>query len=489
MKAKAIVIAGWLVFSGIVMPAVAAPPAKLALTGARIIPVVGDDIPSGTILIEHGVITAIGEKVSVPYDAMEIDVSGKVLFPGMIDVHSSRGLDVANENFSVSPFLDVYDAIDPSRRFFENALRDGFSAVHVIVGNNCVIGGLSRVVRPIGLTPDEMTFHTPTALKLSVAPKHGWDRMRQMAELRETFLELKDYLGNLAEEKYEKSLEDKDEEIDVGPDEARERGEKLIRPEDYDDKHRNLIKLTRGDLDAFVYCGTASDISRAKTIAEENGFLKHMTLVLGVDCFKAVAELKSLKRPVVLDPQLLYRERDPITGKIRETFVPKVFADARVRFALQPMSSGSLAERYLNYQAARCVRAGVSRKKALRAITINPAKALGLEKRIGSLEVGKVADIVVFSGDPLDFNTWVEKVYIDGIKAYDREEDARLKELLGQERNRLSKSDKGGDENEETEKSESEEPAKAVGNKQEDGTDKKSDDSKSTITTEDQPSD
>ncbi|MHC4406571.1 MAG: hypothetical protein ACYTG0_43655 [Planctomycetota bacterium] len=92
----------------------AAPPAKLALEGARIIPVVGAEIAKGTLLIEHGQITAVGEKVEIPYDAVAVDVSGKVLFPGMIAPHSSDGLDRANESLPVTPYLDVYDAMDPS---------------------------------------------------------------------------------------------------------------------------------------------------------------------------------------------------------------------------------------------------------------------------------------------------------------------------------------------------------------------------------------
>ena len=413
--------------------ALAIPPAKVALKGARIIPVVGDDIAVGTLLIENGRITAIGEKVDVPYDAMVVDVSGKVLMPGMIDAHSSRGLDVPNENLPVTPFLDVYDAIDPSKLYFEDALRDGVTSVHVVVGNNCVIGSVSRVVHPIGLTPDEMTLQPAAALKFSVAPKRGWDRMAQMATFRETFRELDEYLENLAEKKYEESVEKKDEKIDVGPDEARKRGRELIKTEDYDDEHRILVKLTRGAFGAIIYAGVASDVSRAVALAGDHGFADRSTFVVGPDCYKAVDELKATGRPVVLDSELLYRERDPVSGDVKETFVPKVYADAGVEFSLLPSSDNSLAERYLNYQAARCVRYGLSRKLALESITINPARAIGVADRVGSLEVGKIANVVVMSGDPLDFNSWVESVYINGISAYDRDKDVRLKQLLGEE--------------------------------------------------------
>ena len=431
---KTSVVFSWLIpVASVATVFASGPPAKLALQGARIIPVVGDELASGTILIEHGKITAVGEEVDIPYDAMVVDVSGKVLFPGMVDAHSARALDRFNENLPVTPFLDVYDALDPSKVYFEDALRDGVTSVHVIVGNNCVIGGLSRVVNPIGLSPDEMTIAAPVAMKLSVAPKRRSDRMVQMATLRETFLELADYLERLAEKKYEESLEEKGELLEVGPEEARKLGKDLIGPDDYDDKHRSLIKLTSGKLLAFVYCETAGDVAHAITLAKENGFFDRMTLVLGPDCFKAIDEIKASKRPVILDSELIYRERDPLTGKIRETFVPKVFSDARVKFSLLPSPTSSLAERYLNYQAARCVRHGIRRKKALKSITLNPARAAGVGDRVGSLTVGKSADIVVFSGDPLDFNSWVEQVYIRGILAYDRKDDVRLKRLLGDE--------------------------------------------------------
>lgn len=413
----------------------AAPPAKVALVGGRIIPVVGEETPKGTLLIENGRIAAVGAEVSIPYDAVEVDVSGKVLFPGMIDPHSADGLDVPNESLPVVPFLDVYDALDPSRLFFENSLRDGVTSVHVIQANDCVIGGLSRVVRPIGLSIADMTVRERAAIKLSTTPKRGYDRMVQMATLRETFLELDDYLERLAEQRYEEELKKKDKEIEVGPAEARKLGRELIRPEDYDDKHANLVALRDGKLDAWVYAGAATDVGPAMDLAKKHGFFDKLVLVLGPQGFKAIGELQAARRPVVLDRELVYRERDPISGELEETFVPRKFADAGLTFALQPAGDLSLAERYLNYQAARCVRHGVPRQTALEAITLNPARMIGLGDQLGSLEVGKVANVVVFSGDPLDFQSWVELVYVDGILAYDRTKDVRLKELLGTERN------------------------------------------------------
>lgn len=422
-------------FGAVVVPTMAAPPpAKVALTGGRIIPVVGPSIEKGTILIEHGMITAIGTDVSIPYDATEIEVDGKVLFPGMIDPHSARGLDVTNENIPVAPFLDVYDAIDPSRLFFEDSLRDGVTTVHVMQGENCVIGGLSRVVRPIGRTIASMTVEASVALKICVSPRRGSDRMVQRATLRDTFLELDGYLERVAEAKYEKSLADKGEKLTVGPAEARRLGKPLLTDADYDDAHLNLVRLREGRLAAWLYCGAATDVGPAIEIARQQGFLDRAVFVLDGDAYRAAPELAGVKRPVVLGPELVDRWEDRMTGEWREVFIPRVIADAGLVFALQPHPDSSLAERYLNYQAARLVREGIPRERALASITIDAARTLGLETRLGSLEVGKVANVLVLSDDPLEFTSWVERVYIDGVLAYDRSRDPRLRELFEGER-------------------------------------------------------
>ena len=420
------------------------PPEKVAITGGKVIPVVGAPIDKGTILIERGQIVAVGADIEIPYDSRVFNVAGKVVFPGMIDVHTARGLDIQNEPRPVTPQLDAADALDPSQLFFEDCLRLGITTVHVIPSNNTVIGGLGRVVRPIGLSVAEMTVADGAFLKIAITPRAGFDRMLQMATLRETFAELDDYLAKVAEKRYEDKLKEDDKKIDVGPAEARKRGRELIRAEDIDDQHRNVLRLRGGQirvadqdgptlfkpLGAYVYCGNAMDVGLAVKLAKDNTFFERMVLVLGGECFKASAELKQAARPVVLPQDLLYRETDPLTGDVRETFVPKKIYEAGLLFALVPGPDDSYAERMLTYQAARCVRSGIPRDEALKAITLNPAKMLRLEKQLGSIESGKDANLVIFSGDPLDFSSVVEQVFISGIPAYDRTKDARLQRLL-----------------------------------------------------------
>ncbi|MBK9120127.1 MAG: amidohydrolase family protein [Phycisphaerales bacterium] len=420
------------------------PPERVALTGGKIIPIVGVPIERGTVLIEHGRIVAVGAEVEIPYDARVFDLRGKVVLPGMINAHTWRGLDIPNEQRPVVPQLDAYDALDPSQLFFEDCLRLGHTVVHVIPANNTVIGGMGQVVRPIGLTVPEMTLDDGQFLKMSVTPRPGFDRMMQMALLRETFLELDDALAQLAERRYEEQLKEEEKEIEVGPAEARRRGLPLIRAEDLEDRYRNLVRLRGGrvrvdeqesatllpPLGAFMYCGDAMDVAPAVEFARKHGFLERTVLVLGGETFKAIADVRNSGCDLVMPEELTYREVDPLTGHISETFVPRVFFDAGLKFALVPGQDDSFPERMLVYRAAQCVRHGIPRDVALRAITLHPAEVLGLGQRFGSIEPGKDAHLVVFSGDPLDFDSVVEQVFIQGIPAYDRAKDVRLQRLI-----------------------------------------------------------
>lgn len=411
------------------------PPSKIALSGARIIPIVGDEIESGTIVIDRGRITAVGAtgEVDIPFDAMEMDLEGMVIMPGFIHAATSSPLDRANESLPVTPYLDVSDAIDPSSLFFEQALRSGFTAMHAMQGSNTVIGGVSRLVRPIGLSMDEMSIRGDLAIVVSTSPRSGFDRMGQIATLREAFFDLDAAIDSLAESRYEEEQERKGEDVDVSPAEARDLGRELIRDEDYSDGVYNLVRMRRGDLSPWVYTGAAMDVAPAIEVMDSQDVLSNSVFLIGGDAHKAVSQIAGTERPVVIGPDLTYRERDPITGRLTETFVPKAFHDAGVLFAMLPNESGAFAERYPTFNAAQCVRNGIPRQAALEAITINPARILGVEDQYGSIETGKTANLVVLSGDPLDFNSWVEKSFIDGILAYDREKDTRLGELLRSE--------------------------------------------------------
>ena len=414
----------------------AAAQSVVALRGGRIVPVAGEEIAEGTLLIKDGKVAALGPvaAVQVPFDAKVIDVKGKVLFPGYVYAHTATGLDRPNESLPVTPFLDVKDALDPSTWALEDLLREGVTTLHVIHAEDTAIGALSRVVRPMGLTPDEMTLRGPGGLKLYVGARQGWDRVRQRAQLREAFAALEDHLEQVAERRFgEEEKKAGRDPLKVAPAEARQKGRALIRDEDVEEQQRNLFRLRQGKLDAWIYCERAQDVPYALAMAGEMGFLERTVLVLGPECWKAVDVLQAAGRPVVLDPPLLFRERDPETGKELERFVPLDYVKAKIPFALLPDPRAGLAEKWLWYQAARCVREGVPRQLALEAITLAPARMCGVGELVGSLEPGKLADVLVLSGDPLAATTFVEQVLIEGKVVYLREKDHRLRRLLGDE--------------------------------------------------------
>lgn len=429
---------------------------SVAIKAGRIIPIRGPELENGIILVERGRITAVGKDLEIPFDAEVIDASDQTVFPGMVEAHTSSGLDRSNENAPVAPFLSVADSLDPSSPSFEEALRNGVTTLGISHAQNCVIGGMGRAVRPVGLTAGEMTVRGETGLMMSFSPKRGSNRMAHLALLRGAFDDLDDFVNRLAEKKYDEKLKEEDKKIDVGPEEARSLGRELIELEDLDDKNRNLYRLVNGQIATRIYCGRAMDVQRAVEFAKAKGFADHVDLVLGSDCHKAAAHVEKFGRPVILDRDLLHRERDRVSGKVVETFVPKIYADRGVRFALLTHSAASMGERYLWYQAARCVRHGVPRQVALESITLNPAEILDLGDRCGSIEVGKDANLLFLSGDPLDSMTWVLSVMIEGRIVYDRDRDIRLQELL-----RGLTRDEVAEESEESGSADSEEDSKS----------------------------
>ncbi|RMG07914.1 MAG: hypothetical protein D6731_22755 [Planctomycetota bacterium] len=402
----------------------------VAVRGGKVIAVDGPTLATGTVLIRDGRIVAVGAEIEIPYDAKVIDARGKVVFPGMINAHTGRGMDRANERLPVTPFLDAGESLDPSSLAFEDALRDGVTALHVIPGNDTVVGGVGRVVHPLGLSVEDMTIKAPSGIKLCAAGKKGYDRVQQRAALRAAFAELADHVDGIAEKRFAEEEKKAGREVVVGPEEARKRGRALVRAQDVGEKYRNLWLLTQGRLDCYFSCPEPRDVGFALAFAKEHGFLERTILVLGAPCFKAVDEIKASGRPVVLPPGLTHREPDPETGEEVETFVAGPFAAAGIPFAFQTYVRSSYAERFLWYQAARCVREGVDRAVALRAITLTPARILGLGERLGAIGPGRDADLLILSGDPLSARTVVEKVLIGGAVVYERSKDYRLRRLL-----------------------------------------------------------
>lgn len=375
----------------------------VAIKNGRVIPVSGPELESATILVRDGRIVAVGKDVEVPFDAKVIDATGRTVMPAFVEAHSFRGMDRPNERMPSVPFVSTFDAINPVDLYFEDCLRQGIATVGVMPGNDTLIGGQGCVVRPGAGTVEEMLVARNAFLKISLKPRAGTSRMAHLAALRR--------------------------ELDDAADALKEAGEKKDEPKPGAPESRRepLYRLLRGALPAMVYCPTASDVIKAVELSETYKF--RMVLVLGRDAWKAAGEIARRKLEVVLAPDFAYWETDPETHEEVLRVGTEVFAKAGVPISLQTDGS-TLGSSYLWYQAAVAVRHGLPRAEALKAVTLGPAKLLGLDGRLGSIEKGKDATLVILTADPLDAQAWVDLVLVEGRPVYERSKDLRLKRLL-----------------------------------------------------------
>ena len=382
---------------------------KIAIKASKIITITGADIRGGIVLIEDGIIKAVGGDVEIPWDADVIEAKDKVVMPGFVLAHTSSGLDRENENVPEVPFLSTFDSIDPLSPYFEDSLRDGVVATLVLPGNNTLLGGTGTVVRPHGRTVEAMLIKRYTGLKVSLRPTRNTSRMGHMQRFRRYMDDLKDYL-----EKYEQRKADAEE-------------EKKPFDEEIDPRKQPMIDLLDRKLTAFIYCDRAADVPKAVEILEAHQL--NAVLVLSSNCYKAVDLIAAKKLPVILDPQLIVWETNEETNAEEMKVIPQILYKAGVKFAFQTDTS-QYGRRYLWYQAATAVKHGMDRTEALKSITLYPAQFVGVDGRFGSIEAGKEANLIFLTGDPLDAQTWVDQVMIGGEIVYERAKDVRLKKLL-----------------------------------------------------------
>lgn len=433
----------WLLLS-LLSPAFSLAEGPLAIQNAKIITVSGQTLDKGTVLIRNGKIEAVGQDVDVPGEALIIEGEGKVVMPGIIDAHNADGMSQANERNAVVPFLSVVDSIDPNATYFEECRRNGITSAAVVPGNSTLIGGKAAIVKTSGQYVNDMLIRADSALKLSLRPVSG-SRMSQMAQLRKELQKAQDALQDEAKKEKDKDKEeakdeaseeeaDEDQPTESSEDEDEEsdsNGDKAEGP-NAENEGLEVLKLAlQGKMPVYIYCEYAMDIVAAKKLADDFG-LKSI-LVLGQDCYRAADLLAELKQTVILDPTLVFWDTNPRTREDKKVVLPEIYQQAGVPYIFQVSSAnsrGSQGSSYFWYQAATAVKYGLSEKDALAALTLEPAKLLSVDSMVGSIEVGKDADLVVLTGDPLDISTWVEYTIIGGEIVYDRAEDEKLERLL-----------------------------------------------------------
>ncbi len=385
-------------------------PRPLAIRDAHVVPV--DAAPfDGTVVVSDGRITAAGADVAVPEDAEVIDAGGRWLLPGFVDAHTHLGVDEEAEGWAgddtnemtdpVTAAVRALDAINPADLAFADALAGGVTTVNINPGSGNPIGGLTVAVHTYGRTVDEMVLRSPSGLKSALGenPKRVYGDKKQTpstrlgtaAVIRKAFVDAQNY-----RQAAEYAAADPSR-----PTPAR------------DLKLEALCRVLDGELPWRQHSHRADDIATALRLADEFGY--RLVIDHGTEAHLLADLLAERGIPVLIGPLLTSRSKVELRN--RSIANPGRLAAAGVTISIitdHPVIPINL----LVVQTALAVKEGLDRDTALRAITINPAVVLGIDDRIGSITVGKDADLVLWSGDPLDVMQRAELVWIGGRQVY-----------------------------------------------------------------------
>lgn len=395
----------------------------LAIKGGTIL-TPEERIEGGTLLIEGGKILEVGREAGIPPDAEVIDAQGKYIIPGLIDAHCHTGLfpDGVGEEQSddnemtdpVTPHLRAIDAIHPEDMAFDDLRKAGVTTINTGPGSANIVGGQTAIVKTWGRTVEEMLIRAPAAMKMALGenPKRVYreqkktpsTRMGNAAVLREWLTKAQNYLERW--ERYKRRLANC------------KAGEKELEPPERDLRLEELARVLKGEIPAHIHAHRADDILTALRIADEFG-IKKLVLIHATEGYKVADILAEKGVPCVVGPILFSRTKYELRGMNPKN--PVILSQAGVKVAIQ--TDQMSAVKYILFDAALAVREGMDEKEALKAITIYPAEILGIADRVGSLEPGKDADLVILSAHPFEVaKSCVELVVMDGEIVYQKEE-------------------------------------------------------------------
>ncbi len=362
----------------------------------------GAFFPGQKVLIEKGKIAAVGSKIVKPAETT-IDGQGKYLIPGLIDAHShlaladetqgTAGYDVAERFNPIAPQFRPLDGLKMHDRSLDDARRAGVTACMVCPGGISPIAGQCSILKTRGNTADvgliveqagiKMTFgETPKALQGKALKKYPSTRMGVSALIRDTLIKAQDY-------------------VDV------KNSKKGIR--DRIVTYEALIPLLDGRVPMRAHAHRLEDIMAAVRIADE--FKLKLIIEHGTEAHQVAPLLAEKNIPVVLGPSLVARNRVELRERTFES--ARRLMDAGVLVALT-VDYPTLPIETLRVAAAMAVQHGLDEKRALQAVTENPAKIMGLTDRVGAVRKGLDGDVALFSGHPLDIRSRMEVLVIDG---------------------------------------------------------------------------
>ncbi|MEA2239876.1 MAG: hypothetical protein QOC81_4600 [Thermoanaerobaculia bacterium] len=383
-----------------------------AIRNATIVPVTSAPIANGTIVFSNGIITAVGANAAIPAGATIIDGTGLFVYPGLIDSGSHVGLEEisavpgtvdTSELGDINPNARAEVAVNPHSNVIPVTRVNGITSV-VTEPEGGIISGSSAMIQLAGWTPQEMTLKAPLAMHIhfprlrsaafdevpqdeEAAKEASKNYTKQIDKLRDAFRDAQAYAKAATARTNHKEIKRFDRDL-------------LL---------EGLVPVVEGQVPVVIHANLERDIRAAIKFADE--FKLKVILADAEDVAKVIPELKSHNIPVILGPILSTppREDDPydlVYGNAKTLF------DAGVPFAIQSQDSHNA--RNLPYQAAACAAFGLPKDAALRAVTIAPAQIFGMADRIGSLETGKLANIILTDGDPLEIVTHVKRLFIGG---------------------------------------------------------------------------
>ncbi len=415
-------------------------PKVIAIRAGRILPVSGAVIEDGIILIEKGKIKALGTDVVVPRDVRTIDARDKTVIPGLIDAQSQLFLmDSERTLRNGAPEQEVLDAIDPFNEDYLEVLAQGVTAVCVVPTTSSMWTGKCPVLRlNKAATVQQRVLKPAVAVKASIGlsgnnESSSLTRLDHYARLREAFISAQRYLRrweeyehDLAEYEKEKGKgqnKDKAEDKQDKPPVRRPSGSKkpLQRPRKPAKHPANevLADILRKEIPLRIEAHRVDDIQHALRLAKEFKF--NLILEKGTEGYRIAPEIAKSKVPVIAGPVTTSLARLPALEYERfNPANPAILANNGIQLALGSATRNGMGSKFLASAAALAVARGMDPDMALRAVTLTAAEILGVADRIGSLDVGKDADLAICSGHPFNTFTQVETVMIQGKTVYER---------------------------------------------------------------------
>jgi len=356
----------------------------------------------GDFKIDKGVFTQVGKDLTPDVGEDVQDLNGLYVFPGLVESHCHLGMEETAIRFEGDDVNEITDPITPNMRgidgcnpmdeTIESALKGGVTTVAAGPGSANVLGGTFFAYKTKGNCIDEMTIQNPIAMKAAFGenPKRCYQgkkidtRMQISALLRETLEKTKEYLAKK----------------EAGKDVA------------YDQKLEAMIPVVKRELPLKCHAHRADDILTAIRIAKEENIKITLDHVTDARCI--LPQIKESGFPCICGPALTHKSKFELANMSFET--PNELYKAGILFSIIT-DSPVIPQQYLSLSAALAAKAGLPEYEAIKAITINPAKILGLDNRVGSIKVGKDADFVICTKNILDTQNEIQSVYVDGKKA------------------------------------------------------------------------